>query len=208
MSSTMSDYIDVLGVCARRNVFIFFDLDGVLIDAWNLIYDSYVKAGVTPPNDFHEVDGKVWMRKLYPHLTDDDVEQVYRKKNVGYVLGLLAGRYDRLPPLKLARRLHMIGCQVGVLTAAPYGTVHALKTSQPRTWSCFTPTYDSVRAYDKHRVLELIGVTLPDTTIKLYVDDQDRAAVPADWRLVRYDGPSHDLMTSIRKVITQEDTKV
>lgn len=167
---------------------VMFDLDGVLIDAWGMIRDSYRAAGVEAPPDFRTVDGRVWIKRDYPHMTAEQVAAAHHSKNVHQLRGMLDGRFTPLPPADVANVLRLGGdADVGVLTGAPHGTMNAL-----RRWhmsSRFFPWYDGVRKPDKRRVLELIGTTVTSSTRKIYVDDQD-VPVPPDWHFIRYNGES------------------
>jgi hypothetical protein len=182
-------------------VLVAFDLDGVLIDSSQLVRDAYAHVGLRAPVDVLTCENVDW---ITPQLACAPEERAATRiklhdgKDEYYVARVAQAR--KLPPWYAACRLARRGHICIILTAAPRGTITALRHYR-HMWP-FTCAREGVRTLVKMTLLEnlqpvrrMIGSGLPAA----YVDDQpERYPVPAGWRFVRYqDQSEEELMKEI-----------
>lgn len=157
-----------------------FDVDGVLIDSANLIRLSYRMAGASPPDDVLARERTGW---LAGQVGAALAPEIHRRKNGYYLRGLREVPF--LPPLLTASHLALEGYEVGAVTAAPHGTIDALRR-RIAPWPFVTAT-DGMRTSEKMRFLPVLA------SEGVYVDDQDRLIdMPDGWRFVHYVGQTND----------------
>jgi hypothetical protein len=147
-----------------------FDLDGCLINSEQLIRDSYLDAGVSPPGGFLALGHHDW-------IPAQDREAVHARKNAAYLRRLAAGPVLFLSPWRVAETLSA-SSRVALLTSAPPGTVAVLR-EKCKPWP-FTSAHDGMTTGAKQQWLA------EQPSGGVYVDDQRLVTVPEGWKLVRY----------------------
>lgn len=161
---------------------VVFDLDGVVLDSRDVVLAAYREAGATPPEDVLALEGVPWLLRQCGSRAPD----VYARKNSAYIRMLYEGHAQLLPPYRVAHRLRSQSHRVGVLTAAPHGTIDALRTRYD-DWP-FDWWGEALRTPAKMKILER-------NRGGVYIDDQDRLVnVPSGWRFIRYDGQDEETL--------------
>lgn len=171
---------------------VVFDLDGCLLDSKELIRQAYREAGSDAPEDVLALEGVSWPGR----------DEARERKNAAY-LRLLHDQPDIaswLPPWAVAKRLHIGGYDVGLLTGAPSGTVEILRNQTPLLWP-FTDALDGLSTPHKMWYLSAL------TTGGIYVDDQSRlVSLPEHWKFIHYVGQTAEELYAKIDELSKEKT--
>ena len=126
-----------------------FDLDGTLFDNENVVWQCYLKAGITPPEDFWGKPAKEWLNN----------DKLHRLKQEFYLKEI---RYLR--PTPLLKLFYQHGGII--LTGASYEAARAICD----TWLlCPFELHHSLTLQDKLRILQ-------GCRAGLYFDDRPKVA--------------------------------
>jgi hypothetical protein len=177
---------------------VIFDLDGVLIDSYELVLRAYRLAGVVAPDDVLAREGTSW---LADSLDGDEsaAHRVHALKDVHY-LDLVGGESVRyLPPTTIIPQL--ADHTLGVLSGSPYGTIATLQARRPDIWYPLCESgvcHDALRTTAKMQLIAALSLA-PRFQHGVYVDDQDRFInLPSTWRFIHYrDEPADALYDKI-----------
>jgi hypothetical protein len=175
---------------------VFFDLDGVLLNTYSWIIESYRRAGAMPPDDILSREGDPW---LIRDFGVKEAKNVHIMKNNEYKGFMKGHTLPYTSAFMVAMHLITAGHRVSVISGAPTGTMDILRTRDVR-WSLFAEMYDGVNTPAKMQIFRDIAYKHADITDACYVDDQNKNIdLPPDWRFIHYRG--EDSMTLYDKII-------
>lgn len=166
-----------------------FDLDGVILDTRQLVQFAYRRAGANPPDDVLTSEGSSWLADQ----VGDRESEIRAIKNRHYVTFL--GSAPTLPGYDAAQRLWFDGVLVGLLTAAPSGSLQQLRLF---FYDDLGVKWPFILFSEEQRTPSKMAIIrrLADQGFSgVYVDDQNKFIdLPDTWKFIHYTGQDSETL--------------